>query len=111
MDETDLVIADGRAASTDRFLEYLTEIDYAAILAELEARLTLAIPVNHEAESVDQVQRLEERLEGSVDYVVVRNQAHNDTFELYNALRARERILKDWGGREIDLPRLQDWLV
>ena len=77
----------------------------------LGASLTLAIPINHEADSVDQLQRLVESVGGLARYLIVRNAAHSASFALYESLAIRTRLLKELGAREIDLPRLQDWLV
>ena len=41
------------------------------------AALTLVVPVNHELDSVDQVQRLAEQRGKTVGDVVVRNAAHS----------------------------------
>src|SRR5690349_3608004 len=62
LEKTDLVVADCRATSTDLFLDYFAEIDLAGVLAAIGASLTLVMPVNHEMDSVDQVQRLTDHL-------------------------------------------------
>lgn len=111
LSDAGLVIVDCRAASSDLFLDYFDEIDLPALFKELGAILTLAIPVNHEADSVDQVQRLADRLGPNCQYLIVRNAAHSDRFHLYESLEIRERLLGEYGAREIDMPRMQDWLV
>src|SRR5215471_4929422 len=58
LEKANLVVMDCRAASTDLFSDYFVEIDLAAVLTALGATLTLVMPVNHEADSVDQIQRL-----------------------------------------------------
>jgi len=75
------------------------------------AALTLVVPVNHELDSVDQVQRLAEQLGKTVGYVVVRNAAHSDSFALFDSAEVRVRLKSELGGREITMTRLQDWLV
>lgn len=107
----DLIVVDGRAASTDLFLGYFEEITLAEVLAACDAALTLAIPINHEADSVDQLQRLVERLGPLCRYVVIRNAAHSDAFAIYDQSEVRARLRDELGGCEIILPRLQDWLV
>ena len=47
LDKTPVVVTDCRAASTDLFLDYFTEIDLASVLSALDAALTLVMPVNH----------------------------------------------------------------
>jgi hypothetical protein len=106
-----LVVVDGRAASTDLLLDYFDEIRLPEVLTELGASLTLAIPINHEADSVDQVQRLTERLGAVCRYVIVRNTAHGDSFAIYDGSEVRARLAGELTGREITLPRPQDWLV
>ena len=111
LETTRLVVVDCRAASTDLFLDYFTEIDLPTILAALDVALTLVMPVNHELDSVDQLQRLAEHLGKTSGYLVVRNAAHSDSFALFDAAEIRVRLKDELAGREINMPRLQDWLV
>ena len=111
LETTRLVVVDCRAASTDLFLDYFTEIDLPTILAALDVALTLVMPVNHELDSVDQLQRLAEHLGKTSNYLVVRNAAHSDSFALFDAAEIRVRLKEELAGREIEMPRLQDWLV
>jgi len=111
LERTDLVIVDCRAASTDVFLKYFKMIDLAAVLRLLETRLTLLMPVNHEADSLDQIQRVVEDLDGKASYLIVRNQVHGDSFTLYDRSAVRVRLLKTLGGKEITMTRMDDWLV
>ena len=111
LETTRLVVVDCRAASTDLFLDYFTEIDLPTILVALDVALTLVMPVNHELDSVDQLQRLAEHLGKTSGYLVVRNAAHSDSFALFDASEIRVRLTEGLAGREIDMPRLQDWLV
>ncbi len=53
-DSANWVFVDGRAASTDLFFSYFSEIGLTEVLAACSTTLTLAIPINHEADSVDQ---------------------------------------------------------
>ena len=111
LEKANLVVVDCRAASTDLFLDYFAEVDLAAVLKAFGAALTLVMPVNHELDSVDQVQRLAEQLGKTAGYVVVRNAAHSDSFALFDSAEVRVRLKSDLGGKEITMTRLQDWLV
>ena len=77
----------------------------------MSAALTLVMPVNHEADSVDQVQRLADELGGKCNYVIVRNAAHSDSFELYEGSEVCAQIAEKLGGEEINMTQLPDWLV
>ena len=111
LEKSNLVVVDCRAASTDLFLDFFAEVELAEVLKSLGATLTLVVPVNHELDSVDQVQRLAEQLGKTVGYVVVRNAAHSDSFALFDSAEVRVRLKSELGGREITMTRLQDWLV
>lgn len=111
LEKSQLVVMDCRAASTDLFIDYFAEIDLPAVLTALEAKLTLVMPVNHEADSVDQVQRLADQFGKEASYVVVRNAAHSDSFALFESSEVRAQLKDRLGGREIAMARLQDWLV
>jgi hypothetical protein len=111
LERTELVVVDCRAASTDVFLRYFKAIDLAAVLRLLEARLTLLMPVNHEADSLDQIQRVVEDLDGKASFVVIRNQVHGESFTLYDRSAVRVRLLKTLGGKEITMTRMEEWLV
>jgi len=111
LEKANLVVVDCRAASTDLFLDHFAEIDLAAVLSALNASLTLVMPVNHESDSVDQVQRLADQLEKTAAYVVVRNAAHSDSFALFESSEIRAQLRSVLNGREITVTRLQDWLV
>jgi cellulose biosynthesis protein BcsQ len=109
-EKTDLVVVDCRAASTDAFFEYFDLIDLPATLETLSVAMTVIMPVNHEADSLEQLQRITGRLGGICSYVVLRNEVHNDSFALYNRSAVRERLGKS-GAKEITMTRLQPWLV
>ena len=51
-------MVDCRAASTRIFLKYFEDTDLAAVLEGMGAGLTIASPVNHELDSIHQIQRL-----------------------------------------------------
>ena len=82
LEKANLVVVDCRAASTDLFIDYFAEIDLPAVLSALGTALTLVMPVNHESDSVDQIQRLADQFGKQCSYVVVRNAAHSDSFAL-----------------------------
>ncbi len=107
----DLLVIDCRAASTDLFLDFFDEVGLAEVLRAIDARLTVICPVNHEADSVDQVRILSDALGDGCRWVVVKNEAHSDTFKLYENSRTRRHLLDALDAREITMPRLYDWLV
>jgi cellulose biosynthesis protein BcsQ len=111
LEKANLVVVDCRAASTDLFLDYFSEVDLPDVLSALGASLTLVMPVNHEIDSVDQVQRVSDQLGKECAYVVVRNAAHSDSFALFESAEVRERLKSELAGRELTMPRMQDWLV
>lgn len=111
LEKSNLVVMDCRAASTDLFCDYFAEIELSAVLTAMGAALTLVMPVNHESDSVDQVQRLADQFGNKCDYVVVRNAAHSESFALFESSEVRTQIKEKLGGREISMPRMHDWLV
>lgn len=111
LEKSALVVVDCRAASTDIFLDYFTEIRAFELLTMLGASLTVVSPVNHEADSVEQVRTITENLGARCQYVVVRNESHSTQFRLYELSQTRSRVLNDLAGYEIVMPRLYDWLV
>jgi len=111
LERADLVIVDCRAASTDVFLRYFAAIDIAAVLRTLGARLTLLMPVNHEADSLDQVQRMVEAMADNARFIIIRNQVHAESFSLYDKSAVRVRLLKQLDAKEITMPRMEEWLV
>jgi hypothetical protein len=111
LDSHALVIVDCRAASTDIFLDYFAELNIFDVLRELEASLTLISPVNHEPDSVKQVQILAERLGDQASYIVVKNHSFSEQFTIYDKSKTRSRLLNELGAKEIEMPKLHDWLV
>ncbi|MDQ3622302.1 MAG: hypothetical protein M3463_07415 [Verrucomicrobiota bacterium] len=106
-----MLVVDCRAASTDLFLDYFAEINLREVLSALDARLTILTPVNHEADSVEQLRLLSARLNGDCGYVAVKNQAHSEQFRIYEESKTRSRVIAELQGREITMSRLHDWLV
>jgi hypothetical protein len=106
-----LVVADCRAASTDIFLRYFNQLSAFEALEELNASLTLISPVNHDPDSVKQVQILSEQFKANAHYVVVKNHLFSDAFAIYEKSQTHRRILDELGGKEIEMPVLCDWLV
>lgn len=111
LEGSDLVVMDCRAASTDLFIDYFSEIDLPAVLSAMGGALTLVMPVNHESDSVDQIQRLADQFGKKCNYVVVRNASHSDSFALFESSEVRAQLKNRLAGREISMTRLQDWLV
>ena len=111
LEKSSLVVVDCRAASTDIFLDYFAEVRAFEILEMLDAALTIVSPVNHEADSVEQVKIIAEALGAKCRYLIVRNQAHSEQFRIYDNSQTRSRVLGELAGREILMPKLYDWLV
>lgn len=111
LDKTDLVVVDCRAASTDVFFNYFDEIDLGATLKDLTAALTLIAPINQDADSIDQLQRVTDKLGNACSYVVLRNTVHNENFTLFDKTIIRKRLLKELGAKEITMSKLYPWLV
>ena len=107
----DLLVVDCRAASTDLFIDFFEEVGFAEVLRSLGARLTLICPVNHEADSVEQLRILSDALRDSCGWVVVKNEAHSDAFKIYDGSRTRRQVVDVLHAREIAMPRMYDWLV
>ena len=111
LEKANLVVVDCRAASTNLFLDFFAEVELSAVLSAVNASLTLVMPVNHELDSVDKVQRLADQLGKTCGYVVIRNAAHSDSFALFESSEVRGQLKNGLGGKEIAVARLQDWLV
>jgi hypothetical protein len=111
LDKADLVVMDCRAASTDIFLDYFDEVRIFDLLKQFGASLNLIMPVNHEADSIEQIRNITDRLNRKARYVVVRNQALSEKFVNYEQSATRTRLLGELGAKEITMPRLYDWLV
>jgi nucleoside-triphosphatase THEP1 len=111
LEKADLVVVDCRAASTEVFFNYFDEINLRATLQTLSTALTLVVPVNQEADSIDQLQRITDKLKNVCSYVVLRNTVHNDNFIFYDQAVIRKRLLRELGAKEITMTKLQPWLV
>ncbi len=111
LEKTDLVVVDCRAASTDVFFNYFDEINLPATLQTLSTALTLIMPVNQEADSIDQLQRITDKLKNVCSYIVLRNTVHSDNFTFYDHAVIRKRLLKELGAKEITMTKLQPWLI
>ena len=77
----------------------------------LGAKLTLVMPVNHESDSVEQIQRLTDEFGDRCGYVIVRNAAHSDSFTIFETCEVRALLKDKFGALEIGMSRTQDWLV
>ncbi len=111
LDTADLVVVDCRAASTDIFLNYFDELEIFRLLEKTGALMTVVSPVNHETDSVEQIRNLSERLNGNCQYVIVKNQALSERFGNYEQSKTRARLVEQLGAKEIQMPKLYDWLV
>jgi hypothetical protein len=110
-ESTSLLVIDCRAASTDLFLDFFDEVGLAEVLRSIDARLTIVCPVNHEADSVEQVRILADAVGAGCRWVIVKNEAHSDAFKLYEGSKTRRHLLESLHAREIAMSRLYDWLV
>ena len=106
-----LVVVDGRAASTDLVLDYFAEVSVFELLDSMDARLTIVMPVNHEADSVTQIKLISDTLADRCRYVIVKNQAHSEQFALYERSKTRARLVDELHAGELVMPRMYDWLV
>ncbi len=110
-ESSDLLVVDCRAASTDLFIDFFDEVGLSEVLRAIDARLTVVCPVNHEADSVEQVRILAEALSDGCRWVIVKNEAHSDAFKLYENSKTRRHLLDVLHARELPMSRLYDWLV
>jgi hypothetical protein len=78
------------------------------VLRSLDARLTIVCPVNHEADSVEQLRILSDALQDRCAWVVVKNEAHSESFKIYDGSKTRRLVVDSLLGREIGMPRLYD---
>ena len=111
LEKYDLVVVDCRAASTEVFFNYFDEINLPETLKTLSAALTVVMPVNQEADSIDQLQRIVGKLKKTCSYVVLRNAVHNNNFVLYDQSVIHNKLQKELGAKEITMAKLQPWLV
>jgi len=111
LEKFDLVVVDCRAASTEVFFNYFDEINLPETLQTLSAALTVVMPVNQEADSIDQLQRIVGKLKKTCSYVVLRNAVHNNNFILYDQSVIHDKLQKELGAKEITMAKLQPWLV
>jgi hypothetical protein len=102
---------DCRAASTEVFFNYFDEIALQPTLKDLSAALTLVMPVNQESDSIDQLNRITDKLKNICAYVVLRNTVHSNDFAVFDHSVIRKRLLKELGAKEITMSKLQPWLV
>ncbi len=94
------------------FFNYFDEIDLPADAAKnCPPHSQLIMPVNQEADSIDQLQRIAGKLKKACSYVVLRNTVHSNNFVLYDQSVIRERLQKEFGAKEITMTKLQPWLV
>ncbi|MGI8438182.1 MAG: hypothetical protein ACR2NX_15005 [Chthoniobacterales bacterium] len=98
---------DCRAASTDLVFDLFDEVGLAEVLRTLGARLTVVCPVNHEADSVEQIRILSDAVGNACRWLIVKNEAHSDTFKLYENSKTRRHLSDALHAREIRMTRLR----
>ncbi len=111
LEKTDLVVVDCRAASSEVFFNYFDEIDLRSMLNELSAAVTLIMPINQEADSIDQLNRATEKWANVCSYILLRHTVHSDNFTFFERYVIRKRLLKELHAKEITMTKLQPWLV
>jgi CobQ/CobB/MinD/ParA family nucleotide binding protein len=111
LQDNTVVVVDCRAASTRIFLKYFEETDLATVLEGMGAGLTIASPVNHELDSIHQIQKLVSGITGKTDFLVIRNEVHGEGFDLFDKSKLRQKLLNELGAKEILVTQMQKWLV
>src|ERR1700733_1573910 len=111
LEENDVVVVDCRAASTRIFLDYFKQTELPKALENLDARLTIACPVNHELDSIYQIQKLANAVGNGADFLIIRNEVHGEGFELFDKSKVRQKVVNDLGAKEIVVSKMYKWLV
>jgi len=109
--DNDVVAVDCRAASTRIFLDYFKQTTLPHVLENLKARMTIACPVNHELDSIYQIQKLATAIGSGADFIIVRNEVHGEGFELFDKSKVRQKVMNDLGAKEIIVSKMYKWLV
>ncbi|MGD0615805.1 MAG: hypothetical protein ABSA69_10240, partial [Verrucomicrobiota bacterium] len=109
LEDNAVVVVDCRAASTRIFLDYFKETELPTVLESLGARLTIACPVNHELDSIYQIQRLVNEVGDKADFLVIRNEVHGEGFDLFDKSKLRQKLLNELGAKEIVVTRMAKW--
>jgi hypothetical protein len=112
LEKHDIVVVDCRAASTRIFLNYFEQVHLTEILENyLNARLTIACPVNYELDSIYQIQKLTNAIGNGADFLIVRNEVHGEGFELFDKSKVRQQLLNGLSAKEIVVHKMEKWLV
>lgn len=111
IERTDLIVVDCRAASSDLIIEYFNEVEMFDLLRASDASLTVVSPINHESDSVEQVRLLSDAWGNRCRYVIVKNESHSRQFTLFDASQTKKRLHDELHCAEIQMRRMQDWLV
>jgi MinD-like ATPase involved in chromosome partitioning or flagellar assembly len=106
----DLVLLDSRAGTSDEMLDWLRSIGIEAIQKELDCQITIVATVTTTMDTVEQLMRWSEELKDTVRWLVVRNTVAGPT-ELYDDSKLRRKIIGEYHGKEISLPKLPDFLM
>lgn len=111
LNDVNLVVVDCRAACTDLIIEYFNEVEMFDLLKAHDATLTLITPINHEADSLEQVKLLTNEWGNRCRYVIVKNESHCQQFTLFDGSQTKKRLHDELHSVEIPMIRMQDWLV
>jgi len=111
LEKTDLIVVDCRAASSDLIIEYFNEVEFFDILRTSDALLTVVCPINHESDSVEQVRLLTSAWGNRCRYVIVKNESHSKHFTLFENSATCQRLHSELQSVEIQMTRMEDWLV
>jgi hypothetical protein len=111
LEKTDVVVVDCRAASTRNFLDYYKKLELPDVLKIMNTRLTIACPVNHDMDSIYQIQKLANAIGNGADFIIIRNEVHGEEFELFDKSKARHKLLNELGAKEIVVEKMEKWLV
>jgi MinD-like ATPase involved in chromosome partitioning or flagellar assembly len=109
-DTADVVLLDSRAGTSDEMLDWLQSIGIEAIKQELGCQITIVATVTAVMDTLEQLRRWSEMLQGTVRWLVVRNTVAGAT-DQYDASKLRRKITEEYRGREVTLPKLPDFLM
>jgi MinD-like ATPase involved in chromosome partitioning or flagellar assembly len=109
-DTADIVLLDSRAGTSDEMLDWLRSIGIEAIQKELSCQITIVATVTAVMDTIEQLKRWSEELQGTVRWLVVRNNLGGPT-DQYDSSKLRKKITEEYKGKEITLPKLQEFLM
>ncbi len=109
-DRADVVLLDSRAGTSDEMLDWLRSIGIENIQRELACKVTIVATVTSTMDTMEQLKRWSDELKGTVRWLVVCNAVAGPT-GLYDNSKLRKIITEDYHGREINLPKLPEFLM